>query len=233
MTRLVKDPDKILVLQDVKKSFLQPDGNRLHVLDIPDFQVNIGEQLAVVGRSGCGKSTLLHVIAGISRPDSGMIAIDGWDITLLTEAEADRFRAERIGYVFQTFNLLPGFSALENVLLGMTFGTARSDTSRARNLLERVGLGPRVTHKPTQLSVGEQQRVSVARALANRPKVLLADEPTANVDTGNQQQIVDLLRDTCREENVALLIVTHAPEVAEQFERVEPLEELNAVGVSG
>jgi putative ABC transport system ATP-binding protein len=232
MTRLVKDPNKILVLRDVRKSFLQPDGNRLHVLDIPDFHVNIGEQLALVGRSGCGKSTLLYVIAGISRPDSGMIAIDGWDITILTEAEADRFRAERIGYVFQTFNLLPGFSALENVLLGMTFGPARADVRRARTLLERVGLGERVTHKPTQLSVGEQQRVSVARALANQPKVLLADEPTANVDVGNQQQIVDLLRETCREENVALLIVTHAPEVAEQFDRVEHLEEINAVGAS-
>jgi putative ABC transport system ATP-binding protein len=201
-------------------------------LDIPDFHVNIGEQLAVVGRSGCGKSTLLHAIAGISRPDSGVIAIDGWDITLLTEAEADRFRAERIGYVFQTFNLLPGFSALENVLLGMTFGPGRADVGRARHLLERVGLGHRMTHRPTQLSVGEQQRVSVARALANQPKILLADEPTANVDTGNQQQIVDLLRETCREENVAMLIVTHAPEVAEQFDRVEHLEELNAVGAA-
>jgi putative ABC transport system ATP-binding protein len=222
----------LLELTNVKKSFNQPDGSKLHLLDIDKFEVEAGEQLVIVGKSGCGKSTLLYLIAGIRRPDSGRIMIDGWDITLFDEHECDRFRAERIGYVFQTFNLLPGFTALENVLLGMTFGPARADRARANRLLERVGLGHRLTHKPPMLSVGEQQRVAVARALANRPKLILADEPTANVDTGHQQQIVDLLRETCREENVALLIVTHSREVADQFERVEPLEEINAVVVS-
>jgi len=221
----------MLELTDVKKSFLQPDGTGLPILDIEQFRVVAGEQVVVMGRSGCGKTTLLHVIAGISSPDSGMVMLDGWDIPLMTEAERDRFRAERIGYVFQTFNLLPGFSALENVLVSMRFAGRRVDRKRAKLLLDRVGLGHRVTHKPPMLSVGEQQRVAVARALANQPKLLLADEPTANVDSGHQQQIVDLLRETCGEENVALVLVTHTPEVAEQFERVEHLEQFNRVVV--
>ena len=217
----------MLHLRDIKKTFRQPDGAELPVLDIADFQVAAGEQAVLVGRSGCGKTTLLHVIAGISRPDSGKVRIDDWDITLMPEAEVDRFRAERIGYVFQTFNLLSGFTALENVLLSMRFARGRPNKNRARHLLNRVGLGHRMTHRPTMLSVGEQQRVAVARALGNRPKLILADEPTANVDTANQQQVLDLLRETCREENVALVLVTHAPEVAGQFSRVEHLDKLN------
>lgn len=217
----------MLLLRDVKKSFIEPGGEPLPILDVPEFRLQAGEHAALVGRSGSGKTTLLHVIAGISRPDSGVVQIDGTDITRLPEAGLDRFRADKIGYVFQTFNLLPGFSALENVLLGMAFASGRPDESRARTLLERVGLGHRLTHKPTMLSVGEQQRVAVARALANRPKVLLADEPTANVDTRHQQQVIDLIRESCRAERVALLLVTHAPEVAEQFERVENLENFN------
>ena len=217
----------MLVLQGVKKSFREPDGSVLPILDIEQFQVAAGEQMVLSGRSGCGKTTLLHIIAGLSRPDSGTVQIDGSDITKLAEVGRDRFRAEKIGYVFQTFNLLPGFSALENVLLGMSFGSGRADADRARQLLERVGLGRRLTHKPAMLSVGEQQRVAVARALANRPKLLLADEPTANVDAGHQQQIVDLIRQSCQDEGVALVLVTHTPEVAQQFSRVEKLENFN------
>jgi putative ABC transport system ATP-binding protein len=183
--------------------------------------------MVLMGRSGSGKTTLLHIIAGISRPDAGSVVIDGLDITRLAEAGRDRFRADKIGYVFQTFNLLPAFTALENVMLGMAFSHGRTDTARARHLLERVGLSHRLTHKPAHLSVGEQQRVSVARALANQPKLLLADEPTANVDPANQQSIIDLVRQTCEEEKVALVLVTHAPEVAGQFPRVDKLEEIN------
>lgn len=217
----------MLLLKDLRKSFVEPDGTVLPILNIKQFDVAAGEQVVLMGRSGSGKTTLLHVIAGISRPDSGVVEIHGCDITRLPEAGRDRFRADHVGYVFQTFNLLPGFSALENVMLGMKFGRGRPDVDRARNLLERVGLKQRLTHKPAMLSVGEQQRVAVARALANRPKLLLADEPTANVDATNQQLIVDLIRDTCREEGVALLLVTHTPEVSEQFERVEHLDRFN------
>lgn len=226
---MVFSEEALLVLRDVRKSFQTPDGEVLPILDIPEFSVQAGEQVVIVGESGCGKTTLLHVIAGISRPDEGQVRIDGWDITLLSEAESDRFRAENIGYVFQTFNLLPAFTALENVLLGMTFGRGKPDVGRARQLLERVGLGHRMHHRPRQMSVGEQQRVSVARALANRPKLILADEPTANIDTGNQQVILDLLREGCLEENVALIVVTHSPEVAAQFPRLVHLAEINLI----
>ncbi len=217
----------MLKLKDVKKSFTEPDGTQLPILDIPHFEVPAAEQMVLVGRSGCGKTTLLHVIAGISRPDSGSVEIHGCDITRLPEAGRDRFRADNIGYVFQTFNLLPGFSALENVLLGMSFARGRADPERATWLLNRVGLGHRLSHKPAMLSVGEQQRVAVARALANRPKLLLADEPTANVDSA--QSAADRGSDSrnLREEHVALVLVTHTHEVAEQFSRVERLEEFN------
>ena len=217
----------MLLLNDVQKSFTEPDGSLLPILSIERFEVKSGEQVVLMGRSGSGKTTLLHIIAGISRPDNGTVEVDGTDINRLSEAGRDRFRADKIGYVFQTFNLLSGFSALENVLLGMSFAGGRSDVGRARQLLERVGLAHRLTHRPAQLSVGEQQRIAVARALANRPKLLLADEPTANVDAGHQQAIVDLLQETCREERVSLLLVTHTPQVAEQFERIENLEQFN------
>ncbi len=221
----------MLHLTNVCKTYVEPGGGSLPILDIPEFKLDAGEQMVLVGRSGSGKTTLLHIIAGITRADSGKVVINGIDIVPLHEAGRDRFRAHHLGYVFQTFNLLPAFTALENVILGMTFGgQGRTDTGRAQRLLERVGLEHRLNHKPAQLSVGEQQRVSVARALANRPKLLLADEPTANVDPSNQQQIVDLIRDTCREENVALLMVTHADDVAGQFDRVDHLAELNRVG---
>ena len=217
----------MLLLKDVRKTYREPDGSPLPVLNIREFRLDAGQQAVLMGRSGCGKTTLLQVIAGISRPDSGLVQIDGTDITRLSEAGRDRFRANKLGYVFQTFNLLPGFSALENVLLGMSFAGNRADTPRARKLLERVGLTKRMSHRPPALSVGEQQRVAVARALANRPKLLLADEPTANVDASNQQQIIDLMRETCQEESVSLLLVTHTPEVSEQFSRVERLEDFN------
>jgi putative ABC transport system ATP-binding protein len=220
----------MLLLENVKKSYLEADGSRLEILDIPRFEIANAEQMVLVGRSGCGKSTLLQVVSGISKADSGSVKINGLDITRLTEAGRDRFRAENLGYVFQTFNLLPGFTALENVLLGMTFASGRFDRARGHELLERVGLSQRAYHKPGALSVGEQQRVAVARALANKPKLLLADEPTANVDPANQQHVVELIRKTCEEEQVSLLLVTHAVEVADQFERVDRLEEVNRVG---
>ncbi len=219
----------MLDLRNLKKSYKEPDGGELPILDVPRWQVGAGEQVVVVGPSGCGKTTLLHIIAGILRPTSGQVLINGWNTAILNESERDQFRARTIGYVFQTFNLLPGFTALENVQLGMAFAGRGSDRKRAIDLLERVGLGHRLHHKPGQMSVGEQQRVSVARALANKPKLVLADEPTANVDVGNQQLVVDMLRNTCREENVALVIVTHSPAVAEQFDRVDLLTDVNLI----
>lgn len=219
----------MLILQDVRKAYTEANGHRLPILDIPHFELAASEQMVLLGPSGCGKTTLLHVIAGISGTDAGKIVLDGVDLSRLSEAGRDRFRAAKMGYVFQTFNLLPAFTALENVLLGMAFGRGRKDVARANRLLERVGVHHRAQHKPNALSVGEQQRVAVARALANRPRLLLADEPTANVDPANQQIVIDLIRETCREENIALLMVTHAMEVASQFSRVDRLVELNRV----
>jgi putative ABC transport system ATP-binding protein len=219
----------MLKLEAIKKSYLQPNGELVPILDVPKFEVKKGEQMALIGPSGCGKTTLLHIIAGITRPDSGKVFLDGIEITRFPEAGRDRIRADKLGYVFQTFNLLPGFSALENVMLGMTFARKKFSSARARKLLNRVGLSHREHNKPAALSVGEQQRVAVARALANLPAVLLADEPTANIDPTNQQQIVTLIRDTCHDEDIALILVTHSMEVAGQFDRVDKLAELNLV----
>ncbi len=219
----------MLKIDQIKKSYTQPDGARVPILDVPSFEIGEGEHVVMIGPSGCGKTTLLHTIAGIIRPDSGKVILDGVELTKYSEAGRDRIRADKLGYVFQTFNLLAGFSAYENVLLGMTFASKKLAPDRAKRLLDRVGLSHRLNNKPGAMSVGEQQRVAVARALANEPRLLLADEPTANVDPGNQQQIIDLIRTTSEEENIALLMVTHSNEVAKQFERVDKLEELNLV----
>ncbi len=223
----------MLLLENVRKSYREPNGEVLSILDIERFSLEKGEQAVLRGQSGCGKTTLLNCIAGLTTidqgptVDQGRITIHGQDIVRLQEVSRDRFRARHIGIVFQTFNLLPAFTALENVLLGMTFTGQRPDSSRATKLLQDVGLGHRLTHKPSALSVGEQQRVAVARALSNQPDLLLADEPTANVDPAHQQQVIDLMREACVRENIAMLLVTHSREVSSQFERVETLEDVN------
>ena len=216
-----------LVLKDVRKSYREPDGRALPILNIAEFGLQSGEQAALLGPSGGGKTTLLNVIAGITMPDSGSVTIDEIEITRLHEVGRDRLRAQKIGFVFQTFNLLPAFTALENVLLGMSFSGKRIDRRRAEELLENVGLSHRLHHRPAKMSVGEQQRVAVARALANKPSLLLADEPTANVDVKNQQTILDLICGACRDNKVSLLMVTHSLEVAGRFSRVEKLQDFN------
>lgn len=222
-----------LVLKDVAKSYRQPDGVPLPVLNIAHFEVQSAEQVALVGSSGGGKTTLLNVISGITAPDRGSVVIDGVEITRLREPARDRFRAQKIGFVFQTFNLLSAFTALENVLLGMSFTGRGVDRKHAESLLNEVGLSHRLHHRPGQLSVGEQQRVAVARALANRPSILLADEPTASVDVANQQKLLDLIRGACTEHKVSLLIVTHAPDIAQQFGRIEKLSDFNRTVPAG
>ncbi|WP_298861259.1 ABC transporter ATP-binding protein [uncultured Gimesia sp.] len=218
-----------LLLENVKKSYREPNGSVLPILDIARFELKENEQVALIGESGSGKSTLLNVISGITAADSGKVTIAGTEIASMAEVVRDRFRAERIGFVFQTFNLLPAFSALENVLLGMSFSRKKPNRDRAKELLALVGLERRLHHHPKQMSVGEQQRVAVARALANQPKLLLADEPTANVDLANQDTILKLLREACAQNQIAMLLVTHSQEVANQFDRVETLTEFNKV----
>lgn len=219
----------MLLLEDVRKSYPQPTGGSVAILDIPKLEIRAGEQMVLRGDSGSGKTTLLQIISGITRADSGKVLFDGTDLTKLSESARDRFRAVKMGYVFQTFNLLPAFTALENVRLGMTFGRGKYRLDRAKSLLSQVGLDDRMHYRPTMLSVGQQQRVAVARALANQPRLLLADEPTANVDPSNQQKIIDLLKEVCSKESTALLMVTHSDSISQQFDRVEYLDKINTV----
>ena len=224
-----------LQLQNVRKSFVAPDGSVSEILDVPSFSIDQAEHVAMIGSSGSGKTTLLHVIAGIIRADSGRVLIsttatDVIDLTNLSEAQCDRFRGQSIGYVFQTHHLLPGFSALDNVLLGMSFTGRKPDGAWARHLLGEVGLTSRMNYVPAKLSVGQQQRVAVARALANRPRLVLADEPTGSLDQTNASQVLGLMCRLCKEADSALLIVTHDRAIAGTLPRVVDLAEINRAG---
>ena len=216
----------LLEISQLQKSFVAPDGAAQRVIDIPTFTLDERAQVALSGESGSGKTTFLHLIAGILKPDSGSIHLGGRAMSALPESERDRLRATSIGYIFQTFNLLQGYTCLENVLLGMSFGPG-ADREFAIALLKRVGLESRLKHFPRQLSTGQQQRVAVARALANRPKLVLADEPTGNLDAANARDALALIREGCRENGAALLLVSHDREVLAEFERVADLRALN------
>ena len=216
----------VLALHGLHKHFREADGNLIEVTNVRKFELGSNEQVVLVGQSGSGKSTLLNLIAGILLPDEGEIVVNGTNPTKLSEAARDRFRAANIGYVFQSFNLLQGFTALENVLLGQMFGDGDGGEERAVKLLETVGLGHRLHHKPSALSVGEQQRVAIARALVNAPPLVLADEPTGSLDAKNGEAVLDLLRKICAEGKNSLLLVTHDPQVMEKFEKVVRLEDL-------
>ncbi|TWT73038.1 ABC transporter ATP-binding protein [Allorhodopirellula solitaria] len=219
----------MLNIVDLVKKFQQPGGGELTVLNVPRFQMADAEQVALIGESGGGKTTLLHLIAGMLSATSGSVCVDNLELTKLSEQGRDRFRAATIGYVFQTFNLLPAFTALENVKLGMTFGRGGVDADRAMNLLDRVGLADRAHYRPKQLSVGQQQRVAIARALAGQPKLLLADEPTANVDPASADSVLDLIINSCQQDSIALLMVTHSMDVADRFSRIDRLEDINRI----
>jgi putative ABC transport system ATP-binding protein len=219
----------LLEIQSLTRSFPKPAGGRQTVVNIAAFELAEKAQVALSGESGCGKTTFLHLIAGILKADSGRIAIAGREMTALPEPQRDRLRATTLGYIFQTFNLLQGYTCLENVLLGMSFGPG-ADRAFARALLERVGLGQRLHHYPRQLSTGQQQRVSVARAMANRPKLVLADEPTGNLDHKSARESLALIREACQENGAALLLVSHDREVLGQFETVREFHQLNQAG---
>src|SRR5689334_20555480 len=216
----------LLEVAGLRKSFVAPGGEDHLVIDVPRFVMEEKAQVALSGESGLGKTTFLHLLAGILRPDAGTVRLDGVEVSRLSESERDRLRATRIGYIFQTFNLLPGFSCLENLLVAMSFGPG-VDRARAEALLRRVGLGDRLRHHPRQLSTGQQQRVAVARALANRPRLVLADEPTGNLDQANAREVLKLIRETCTENGAALLLVSHDRETLSQFETVLELSKIN------
>ena len=186
----------------------------------PAFHAPPGVQMALWGPSGCGKTTMLNLISGLLRPDEGTIEVDGTALEELTEGQLDRFRGERLGFIFQTFNLLAPFTALQNVTLGMRFSDtvpSREWKTRARGLLERVGLGHRLDSKPATMSVGEQQRVAIARALAHPQKRVVADEPTGGLAPKTAAGVMDLLLEMCQEEKVTLLLVSHDRDVADRL----------------
>ncbi len=223
-----------VALQDVRKVFSPGSGQQLEVLNIPQWVLAEGSCTVLRGRSGSGKTTLLNLLAGITLPTTGRICISGTDIAALPEATRDRFRAQHIGYIFQTFNLLQPFTALENVQLAMRFTQTvpkHAQRQHARDLLVRLGLESRLTHKPAHLSRGEQQRVAMARALANQPPLLLADEPCASLDANTAQRTLNTLFTVCREAHTTLLMVSHEDTAGAAADQVLDLTTINhAVG---
>ncbi len=203
----------MIELRGVSKT-VQSGGHPLTILHPLDLSVPPGQCLAIVGPSGSGKSTLLGLIAGLDAPSSGQILIDGTDITALDEDSLARLRGEKIGFVFQFFHLVPSLTALENILVPMEIAGRRDARTRAQTLLDEVGLHDRGHHYPSQLSGGEQQRIAIARALANGPPLVLADEPTGNLDSTNGQLILELLLQVKRSRGVTLVLVTHDPSIA-------------------
>lgn len=212
-----------LKLQDVRKSYGTPE-RMVEVLRGISFELVRGEALAIMGPSGSGKSTLLHLIGTLDVPTSGTIEIEGRNPAGFAEPELAHFRNRAIGFVFQDHHLLPQYSVLENVLIPSLVRKAENEDpeNRARELLEKVGLSHRLGHRPAELSGGERQRVAVARALLNRPRLLLCDEPTGNLDRTNAQAVAGLLFDLHQQERNVMIVVTHSQEIAERFHhRVE------------
>ncbi len=223
----------MLVATNLTKSYLS-GGRPLTVLKDVSLSVEPGGFLAVVGPSGCGKTTLLGLLAGLDVPSSGSVALDGQDLGKLDEDARAQLRAEKVGFVFQSFQLIPTLTAQENVQVPIELGEsrqgARSASDQARELLARVGLAGREHHYPSQLSGGEQQRVAIARAFANDPKILFADEPTGNLDAATGAKVIDLLMQLNRELKTTLVLVTHDPALAQRASTVLHLADGRAVG---
>ncbi|MEH6634064.1 MAG: ABC transporter ATP-binding protein [Halioglobus sp.] len=194
-------------------------GTELEILKGITLEIKSGESVAIVGASGSGKSTLLGLLAGLDEASEGRVVIDGTDLGELDEDGRALFRGQHIGFVFQSFQLLPALTALENVMLPLELQGQGNAREQAENFLQRVELGPRMAHYPRQMSGGEQQRVAIARAFAAKPSILFADEPTGNLDTRTGTHIIDLLFELNREENTTLVLVTHDQSLADRCER--------------
>jgi putative ABC transport system ATP-binding protein len=203
----------MISLREVSKTVIS-GAEPLTILHPLSLDIERGQFIAIVGPSGSGKSTLLGLVAGLDAPTSGEVLIDGVDITRLGEDALAKLRGEKIGFVFQFFHLIPSLTAFENVAVPMEIAGARDAGQRAKRLLEEVGLTGRAHHYPSQLSGGEQQRVALARALANNPPILLADEPTGNLDSANGRHIMELFRDIHRSRGTTIVLVTHDAELA-------------------
>jgi lipoprotein-releasing system ATP-binding protein len=225
----------LLEAQGVAKQFVGGDGGTVHVLSGIDLSVSRGEMVAIVGASGSGKSTLLHLLGALEQPTSGKVVICGDDVSSLSDDALSAVRNARVGFVFQFHHLLKEFSAIENVM--MPLRVAGQDKAaagaRARALLERVGLGPRASHRPSEMSGGEQQRTAVARALATNPAIVLADEPTGNLDHHTAESLHDLLAQLVREFGLAAVVVTHNRSLAARADRILLLADGRLTDTSG
>lgn len=218
---------RVVEASGLRKVYFQEDGSELPILEGVEIEVSRGEAVAIVGASGTGKSTLLHLLGGLDRPTNGSVRIEGRDLVDLSERDLAALRNQRIGFVFQFHHLLREFTAVENVMMPLLIGGVEQETAgqRARELLEQVGLSHRLNHKPWQLSGGEQQRVAVARALANRPAVVIADEPSGNLDTHTGEQLHDLFFRLRADHGVALILATHNRELADRADRILQVKE--------
>jgi putative ABC transport system ATP-binding protein len=209
----------IVQAEKLGKQVLSPEGELIILQDI-SFAIHEGETFAVIGVSGSGKSTLLGLMAGLDIPTAGRIVLDGTDLNTLDEDGRARIRNQRVGFVFQSFMLLPGLTALENVMLPLELAGATAPRAEAVDRLTEVGLAGRLHHYPAQLSGGEQQRVAIARAFAGNPRILFVDEPTGNLDQKTAQQVIDLLFKLNSDRNTTLVMVTHDPAIADHCERI-------------
>lgn len=209
----------IIELRNVSKEYGKGEAKVRAVCDV-NLKIRKGENIAIMGPSGSGKSTLLHLIGCLDKPTRGKIFIDGKDVSNLNENELARIRREKIGFIFQFFNLIPTFTALGNVELPMIFSKRPDRKERAKELLRLVGLEHRLYHYPSQLSGGETQRVAIARALANEPQIILADEPTGNLDSKSGKEVMELLVKLNKEKGVTLLVITHDISIAKYAEKI-------------
>jgi putative ABC transport system ATP-binding protein len=209
----------ILQVRDLKKTYGKADTT-VTALGGVSFGVERGEFVAVVGASGSGKSTLMHIVGGVDRPDSGGVVIDGQDIFAMNESELAIFRRRNIGIIYQFYNLIPTLTAEENIMLPRLLDNRKPDAEKLRSILETTGLADRVNHLPNELSGGQQQRVSIGRALINDPALILADEPTGNLDSKASREIIDLLRLSNKRYNQTLIIITHDEGIALQADRI-------------
>lgn len=221
-----KTPVQAVVLQDVSKVYMQ-GKNEVHALSHVSLVIPTAQYVAVMGASGSGKSTLLHLVAGLAKPSSGTIVLDGQDVSQMSSDQLTRFRRDHIGLIFQAFNLLPTMTAMENVMLPLLIAgrTPASVRGRAMELLDTVGLSSRADHRPDELSGGQQQRVAIARALMNASPLLLADEPTGNLDSKTGEDVLHLLRELVVDHGRTIVMVTHDPRAAAYADRIITLSD--------
>ena len=219
----------ILSTQDLKKIYGSGE-NEVHALDGVNFQVEKGEFVAVVGTSGSGKSTLLHMLGGLDRPTSGSVTVDGKDIFSLKDEELTIFRRRKIGFVFQNYNLVPVLNVYENILLPVQLDGESPDRSYIEEIIRTLGIASKLENPPNNLSGGQQQRVAIARALASKPAIILADEPTGNLDTKTSQDVLGLLKVTSQKFSQTIVMITHNEEIAQLADRIIRIEDGRILG---